>query len=371
MIGIDLARGLAVFGMFAVHVGPAPDDVGGVSGWLLSLTEGRSAGLFALLAGLSLALITGGRHTTTGRAGRQVKIKIAIRGFILLVLGTALTMIGTSITVILAFYGVCFVLALPFLRWRPASLAITAAVVAVAGPVLIAVVRPALTAASWGTAIHSFDPLTGASGIGVVELLVTGLFPALSWMAYVFAGLAVGRLAIGERAVQVKLAILGPVLAAVGYGGSWLSLQLTGVAPAGYVPDDGEGHPIPGVAEGLRGLLDAAPHTNTPFEIIGNIGLAIAAVGALLLVVDAAPRLRKPLWPLIAVGTMPLTVYVVQVGGLWLVESAGLDESGGWGVLLSFVVTAMLLATAWLWFFRRGPLEALVNAATSLSRLGR
>ncbi|MFF4829405.1 hypothetical protein ACFY20_42185, partial [Streptomyces sp. NPDC001312] len=32
MIGLDLARGLAVFGMYAAHVGPDPDQ-GGVTGF--------------------------------------------------------------------------------------------------------------------------------------------------------------------------------------------------------------------------------------------------------------------------------------------------------------------------------------------------
>src|SRR5688500_16087431 len=56
--GVDLARGLAVFGMFAAHVGPDPRD-GGLIGPLMQLTHGRSSVLFAALAGLSLALITG------------------------------------------------------------------------------------------------------------------------------------------------------------------------------------------------------------------------------------------------------------------------------------------------------------------------
>lgn len=65
LIGIDLARGLAVFGMYAAHVGPDP-SAGGPLGFVLELARGRSSALFALLAGFSLVLITGRPHPGPG-----------------------------------------------------------------------------------------------------------------------------------------------------------------------------------------------------------------------------------------------------------------------------------------------------------------
>jgi hypothetical protein len=41
LIGLDLARGLAVFGLYAVHVGPAPRQ-GDVTGFLMELAQGRA-----------------------------------------------------------------------------------------------------------------------------------------------------------------------------------------------------------------------------------------------------------------------------------------------------------------------------------------
>jgi peptidoglycan/LPS O-acetylase OafA/YrhL len=69
LIGLDLAHGLAVFGMSAVHVGPAPDQ-GEVIGFLMELAQGRSSALFAVLAGFAVALITRRRTPKTGTAGR-------------------------------------------------------------------------------------------------------------------------------------------------------------------------------------------------------------------------------------------------------------------------------------------------------------
>jgi hypothetical protein len=48
----------------------------------------------------------------TGRAGRQAVAKVGIRAVILLALATALTMTGTPVVPILAFYGLFFLLVL-------------------------------------------------------------------------------------------------------------------------------------------------------------------------------------------------------------------------------------------------------------------
>lgn len=58
LIGIDLARGLAVFGMYSAHVGPDV-TVGGPVGFVLETARGRSSALFAVLAGFSLIILTG------------------------------------------------------------------------------------------------------------------------------------------------------------------------------------------------------------------------------------------------------------------------------------------------------------------------
>ncbi|MEK8225302.1 hypothetical protein NKG05_02965 [Oerskovia sp. M15] len=48
--GVDVARGVAILGMFAAHVGVTSDDFSTGDGWL-SLVHGRSSILFAVIAG--------------------------------------------------------------------------------------------------------------------------------------------------------------------------------------------------------------------------------------------------------------------------------------------------------------------------------
>ena len=86
LVGVDLARALAVFGMYVVHLGPSVTSTSGVGAWVRHATEGRSSALFATLAGFSLMLIAGRLEPKTGVAGRQAKARIAIRAVVLLVL---------------------------------------------------------------------------------------------------------------------------------------------------------------------------------------------------------------------------------------------------------------------------------------------
>ena len=67
IVGIDVARGLAVLGMMTAHVGP--DDHGPIPpGGFAQLADGRPAALFVVLAGLSLALLSGSTNPEIGRA---------------------------------------------------------------------------------------------------------------------------------------------------------------------------------------------------------------------------------------------------------------------------------------------------------------
>ncbi len=108
LVGVDLARALAVFGMFAVHTGPFnpfPTSGSGVGEWLVWLASGRASALFATLAGFSLVLIAGRLEPKTGLTGRQAKARIVIRAVILLVVGTALAMTDFGGAVIINWPG--------------------------------------------------------------------------------------------------------------------------------------------------------------------------------------------------------------------------------------------------------------------------
>ncbi|MBT2207664.1 DUF418 domain-containing protein [Actinomadura sp. NEAU-AAG7] len=364
LVGLDLARCLAVFGMYVAHVGPDPAD-GGPTGVLAELTHGRSMALFALLGGVTLVIIGGRRTPKTGRPGRQAAAKVVIRAAILVPLGVALTMTPTDVDVVLAYYGAYFLLALPLIRLRARTLALIAVGWALVGPQLSFVMRDVLDDLSDG-AIGG-GALVRVSGEGLLDLLFTGTYPALTYMPFLIAGMAFGRLDLASRAVRVRLAALGGALTVLGYGGSWLAFRLlpglmgeTGSPAAWWSDVDGD------PSEGAAWLLTAAPHGETTLSLAGGTGAALLVTVAALAAVDRLPRLRRLAVPLIAVGSMSLTAYVAHIVVL-LPRGAELPE---WPphILLGFMLAVTVPAFLWSRYFRRGPLEHLVHTASLASR---
>jgi uncharacterized membrane protein YeiB len=101
------------------------------------------------------------------------------------------------------------------------------------------------------------------------------------------------------------------------------------------------------------------PHTAGAPEIVGSGGLAVAVIGLCLLL---ARRLRAVLLPLAALGSMPLTAYT---GHLLLLTALAGGPFGGYvgvsnTVWASTSVGLLVLATLWVAFVGRGPLERLV-----------
>ncbi|MEU8936387.1 DUF418 domain-containing protein [Streptomyces sp. NPDC048409] len=385
LVGIDLARGLAVFGMYAAHVGPDV-TVGGPAGFLLETARGRSSALFALLAGFSLVIITGRPRPRTGRAGRQARARIVIRAVLVAALGYALTALDTDVDVILSFYGLIFLAVLPLHRLRARTLALVAAAGALVMPQLLYVIRSSIEGGNWADAVIAGDPLARITGTdGFVELLFTGEYPVLTWVPFVVAGMAVARLDLIRPGIRSRLALAGGGLAVFGYGGSWLALRLVphalsivaaatdgGLASSAWW-SDAVGDPVAHTPPAW--LLVAAPHSQTTFSILGNTGVALAVVAGCVTVADRMPRLMTLARPVAAVGTMALTMYVLHIVALWFLTDvwsvpAIEDESlrGGLPVLLGFIGTATVLAMVWTRLVRRGPLEYLLHNATRLAR---
>ncbi|CAL9614923.1 hypothetical protein SUDANB1_05707 [Streptomyces sp. enrichment culture] len=367
LIGLDLARGLAVFGMYAVHVGPAPSQ-GGVIGFMMEPAQGRSSALFAVLAGFAVALITGRRTPKTGLAGRQAVAKVIIRAVILIALGTALTMTGTPVVPILAFYGLFFLLVLPLYRLGARPLALIAAGWALVGPQLLYTLKPVVG----GRVFLSYGQADGP-----VSLFFTGGYPALTWVPFVIAGMALARCDLAVTSVRIRLALTGVALAVTGYGGSWLAVRLVpGAAEAVRKAEEGPGmssvssvspDSIGIFGDTPAGMLASAPHSEATLSIIAATGVAILVITACLAAMDGFPRLRRLAKPVIAVGSMSLTAYVYHIVAIWLLDT---EQSAvpPLHVLLGLIASVAVLATVWSRFFQRGPLEWLMGRATELAR---
>jgi len=105
LLGVDVARGLALIGMMSVHIFPDLGRDGAVS-WAYRISSGRASALFAVLAGLSLVLATRPRGDEPPEPGARRGV-MGRAGFIAGV-GLFLGMLGSGVAVILVHYAVLF-----------------------------------------------------------------------------------------------------------------------------------------------------------------------------------------------------------------------------------------------------------------------
>lgn len=133
--GIDIARGVAILGMFVLHAISTHETSPYLTAGLALFADQRAQILFAVLDGVSIGILTNvGAIKQDKRVRGFERRKIAVRGIYLIALGLFLTTLGSPIIVILDYYGVYFLLVLPFVYMKRRSLCIASAVFLLAGP---------------------------------------------------------------------------------------------------------------------------------------------------------------------------------------------------------------------------------------------
>ncbi|RYC11504.1 heparan-alpha-glucosaminide N-acetyltransferase domain-containing protein [Nocardioides zhouii] len=354
LVGLDVARCLALLGMVATHVLDARTPAGDLTTgqWLAG---GRASALFAVLAGVSLGLMT--RAPLRGRALARRSAGIAGRALLIAVLGLLLGGLDSGIAIILTYYGVLFVLGLPFtLLGVRTLLPLTVVWVAVA-PVASHLVRPHLP--DRGFESPTFDQLADPAQLAS-ELLLTGYYPVVPWLAYLLAGLVLAR--IDLRAVSL--------LGAMAFGGLGTAVLATRVSrtlvdPAvasenaagmfGTTPADGD----------WDWLLLVAPHSATPFDLAQTIGSAVLVISCCLLLERLLPRAATvALAVVFGAGTMTLSLYSLHV----LMRTPGVWPPEEPSAYLSHVVVLLGLGAGMRLLRLRGPLEVVAGLPVRRAR---
>jgi uncharacterized membrane protein YeiB len=372
-IGIDAARGLALIGIFGLHLNDIYNPETYEVTWSWFAFNGRATALFAMLAGVGLAFTSGGRKPHTGREMTATRIGMVVRAALIMGIGLSINQFipdpapGYNI---LFYYGVFFLLAIPLLHLRRRTLAALVAVFAVLGPVLVHVLGPSLP--QQVSPNPTFTDVLTEPGRALAQLLLTGTYPAVAYMTYVCAGVLVGRLDLREITVQFLLAAIGLTLA-VGswfvywstvlyYGGYEQLLRLTPGMTEEQIYDITVWGPETTLPTSTWWwLLIPGPHTNTPIRLLMDLGAALAALGVFLLVVQRA----NWLWTtLAAMGARTLTLYSAHLLGLSLMLHY--DAPGLWYAV--HVAVAAVFALLWQKWFGQGPLERLVTAAVRVTR---
>jgi len=376
LLGIDAARGIALFGMMAVHSLVAVGEDGSPT-LSYSIAAGRSSALFAVLAGVGIAFTTGRARVRRGHRGATAAALAARAGAV----GTIGLLLGYAdaeyAVVILPYYAILFLLAIPLVFLPTRILAALGVLIAAAVPAGIELVGPSLPSPSLDN--PTLSGLIDNPGGWTIELLLNGEFPALPWAAYICAGIVIGRLRLTSANVAAALLVAGSAMAV---GARILSeiliFHLGGlehlITGSGLPREDILDLISYGADGSVAGsswwwLAADGPHSSTPLDLLGTIGSSTAAIGAMLFLGHLTGTTLEKMTnlvmiPLASAGSMTLTLYVLHI---WFINSP-YDTYQPWTGYILQVCAALALGMFVKLTTGRGPLEAFVTLLANRSR---
>lgn len=315
--GIDLARFLAIVGMMTAHLWVSdafeitePSSLLNPGAWA-AVFDGRSAALFGLLAGVSVAIVSRRPLTLGGAEVPRLRLNLMTRGVVIAGIGVVLEELQYAIAVVLTVYGFVFIALALLVRQGPRRLFALAAGSMVLGTLSV-LVADLVPTSVW-------EP----NGV-IVRVFVGGMYPVFIWIGYGLVGMAVMRLGLHDPVVQRRVTATGASMALVAYAlGAVVSRTWTHVSLPG-IEEFASGEPQPAVTD--LGMVElAAPvsdwqfillspdaHSGGVLDLMGSLGVALAVLGMCLLACRNERVLRLTA-PMRAAGAMPLTIYILHV----------------------------------------------------------
>lgn len=342
--GLDVARFLALIGMVLVNFDMVMVNLGdatvfpkmGMGLGLTDVLQGRAAATFVVLAGIGLGL-------SFARQGWDLTFVTTLkRAAFLFILGLLNTTIFDAD--ILHYYALYFLFGVWFLRVLDQTLWIGMAALSFAFLGLLLVFD---YDTGWNWTDYSYADFWTPFGF-LRNLFFNGWHPIVPWLAFILFGIWISRLDLHQRAVQIRLFLIG---VAVFVATTVVSALLIRVIGAGY----GD----------LVVLFATAPIPPMPLFILAGGSAAATVTGFCLLIEPMLSRMSL-LTPLAAPGQQTLSLYIAHIFlGMGTLEAFNMlgGQSHAQAAYASaiFCSVALVYAVIWHRFFKSGPLETLMR----------
>ncbi|GAB3630710.1 heparan-alpha-glucosaminide N-acetyltransferase domain-containing protein [Microbacterium shaanxiense] len=387
IVGIDIARFVAIIGMMAAHLvvqlgsDPNAGRIDSLAGKLIGATiSSTSATTFAVLGGVSLVLLS---RSMRDRSRGRMLTSILIRGFAISLIGVLLEILVGPISVVLTAYGVAMIIAAFALLLPSTAVTVIAVVLWLGGGAVNAQVREGIAA----TPTSAPGPIDEVGRV-LRDLLLTGHYPAITWVAYMLTGILLARILFATltrnalRRLCLRLVFWGlaiyAVITVVGriarMRPTWFGLPDVGES----MLSSGRGAPI---GTELWMLIIPTPHSGNPADMLRTVAGACLLIGLFILLFDVRRREHGfAVETVRAAGAAPLTIYTAHVLVTMLLSAvatraiiAGEATAPVWyaqgvGILLLQIVGVLVIGAVLARLHRRGPLEALLGFVSGTSR---
>jgi len=360
IVGYDVARAIAMFGMIVHHfvIAAAADHES--SYWLTmvltSLADGRPAAMFLILAGIGITL----RSRRSVESGDRVLIKheraiLAKRGFLLLALGFLNLLVWPGD--ILRVYGVSLLLASQLLDASNRRLVCFSACFAVGFVVLLFVLD---YERNWDWSTMTYHNLWTKEGI-VRNLFFDGFRAVFPWSGFLFFGMWLGRHEMRDHATLMKCVVRGFAIMVIAETVSAFSVWILLSEP----------NHDPSRHEEVIALFGTRSMPPLPLFLAAAGGLAVTIIGICIYVAELFPR-SIVVRSLSMTGQMALTWYFAHIyfglGALVWFDAIG-NQTIGFAIATGsgFFFIAMIASFYLRGRYQYGPLEWIFRALTSNS----
>jgi uncharacterized membrane protein YeiB len=354
IIGYDLARALAIFGMVVVNFKTVMGAEHNGPEWLaglIGLLDGRAAATFVVLAGTGLSLLSYKGRTLRDRdkltENRRTLLK---RALFLFIVGLLYTPIWPAD--ILHFYGIYIAVGALLLAASARQLWSYSGLLVLTFVVMLFTLN---YDQGWDWTTLDYEGFWTPIGM-VRHLFYNGFHPVIPWLAFLLVGMLLGRQDMSNSAIRRRVFLWGAGVAVIAESVSWVLIHTlsTGASPVDQ--------------EAIIAIFGTEPMPPMPLYMLAGTGTACAVIAALIALGE---RYEGAVWlrPFVATGQLALTLYVAHVVlGMGILEAMGRLENQTLLFSLSasvvFCIAGVVFAHVWRSRFKRGPLEAIMRTLT-------
>lgn len=353
IIGIDVARALAIIGMIIVNFKIAFGDSGNpIIKSIIKLLEGKAAATFVVLAGIGLAFMSKSALNKNNVAKiRSTKIRILKRAIFLFVVGLLYIPIWEAD--ILHFYGVYMLVVLLVLTYSNRTILATAFFLIFLYPVLMLIWDYDI---NWDYSSFSYSNFWTFRGF-ITNLFFNGFHPVIPWSSFMLVGLWFGR----QDLTNAKF-LKNSIWISLGIFITCLVISKTTISVLG----DND----PQLKFELIQIIGTSPMPPLPIYMISGSSFAIFIVSVCVII---SQKFEDKSWIqlLKKTGQLALTFYVAHVViGMIIVYLIDPGMMGHYSIefsffyALAFSLICMIFAYFWSKKHMLGPLEWLMRKIT-------
>lgn len=350
IIGIDVARSLAIIGMIIINFKMVFGSEG--AGWVkgfAGLFEGKAAATFVVLAGMGIALMTKSsiKDNDLNKFNRVRKIIIK-RALFLFFIG--ISYIGIWPADILHFYGIYMLITFFLLKSSNKTIFSFAFLLILVYPLLMMFIN---YETGWNFKTYDYLDFWTISGF-IRNLFYNGFHPVIPWTSFMLIGYWLGKQDLHDiKFIKRSLAYSVSVFIIV----QIISVSLISLLADGDINTKLE----------LKEILGTSPMPPLPIYMISGIAIAFTTVLSCILI-GYKLKNNKLVNIFKQTGQLALTFYVSHVViGMGVIEILNPDKMGhysiefsvGYALIFSFI--SMLFANVWLKYKKEGPLEWVIN----------